>query len=143
MKWRVRTLMAGIAVVACLAGLMLGFQRRGDSFRMLAAYHEQAATYLYIEKVGVICTDGFREGDFERTIANRGEEAWHAYQAARYHDCLVAKYVLAAKRPWLPVMADPPPPLGANPKIDYYFDPLQYEYEHAAAADPARRHGFW
>jgi hypothetical protein len=40
MRWRI-ALLACLASIACLAGVFLGIQWRGEALRRLAAYHEQ------------------------------------------------------------------------------------------------------
>src|SRR5258708_7139785 len=66
----------GVAASACLFGSMAILRGRATEFHRLAAYHAQAATHLYVERVGEVCTDGLADlRDVERVIASRGEGA--------------------------------------------------------------------
>lgn len=119
LRWRVRSLMAGMAILAVLLGAAAGIERRRESFRRLAAYHFHAEDSLF-ERAGPLpdCGTGMTDADREEIVKSRGREAYWAYQAALYHDELGNKYLEASKRPWLPVSADPPAPPSANPELE-------------------------
>jgi len=106
-------MMAVVGVLGLMMGLALGIQRRGESFRKLAAYHEESA-YLIFERAGMpgFCNNGQSqsETEIEQAYARHGLQVWQNYQAAKYHNLMADKYELAADRPWLPVGADTPPP---------------------------------
>ncbi len=126
LRWRVRTLMAGVALTAAALGLAAEIHRRGEALRRLAAYHFQASRVL-IDEAGepLLCGTGLTAADFERIFCDRGEKECRAYRAAMYHYDLFEKYRLASERPWLSVASDPPAPPGSNPKFE--ADPLYYE----------------
>jgi len=114
---RLRSLMAIIAIIACLLGLVTGLRRRGESFERLASYHLQARNHLYHE-IEPLPDSGTTEQTI-KIVASRGPAASRALEAAMYHDVLFGKYASAAKHPWYPLGADPPPPPAAYPKFAY------------------------
>ena len=82
----VRRLMAMVAALAVILGLLTALQRRRERFRHLAAEYFSASKAVYT-------------GPDDLTM----EE---------YHADLALKYKAAANRPWLPVEADLPPTEG-------------------------------
>lgn len=113
--------MAVVALIACAAGTVVGLQRRSDSFRRLAAYHEQAAISLYVEDVGQICLDGVdSRADLNSIIKDRGSRAWLAFQAAEFHERQAKRCARVAERPWLFAATEPRPPLSYP---NFKFDP--------------------
>jgi hypothetical protein len=91
-RFRVRTLMAAVGVVALLVwGAMMG-SRSYDYYRRSREYGAQER--------------GWRE------LATRGPHPWKQFRSecAEYFAQLTAKYRRAMWRPWLPVAPDPPAP---------------------------------
>ncbi len=126
LRWSMRTLIAGVALLAAALGFAVGIHRRYESFRRLAAHHFQAHCLLIDQAGGpLVCGTGLTDSDIERIFCRRGPNESRAYYAAMYHYELSEKYRLAWERPWLPVATDPPAPPGANPKFE--ADPLYYE----------------
>jgi hypothetical protein len=82
----IRRLLALVAALAVVCGLLVTLQRRRERFRHLASKYRSASRAVY--------TDGY-------DVSMQG-----------YHADLAAKYRAAAERPWLPVEADEPPPDG-------------------------------
>jgi hypothetical protein len=126
-RLRVRTVMLAIALVAGLLGVAAAMERRVESFKRLAAYHEQASSVL-IASAGepVFCGTGLTASDFERIFCSRGPVECRAYKASRYHSELAEKYIMAAKHPWRPVSDDPPRLTGTFPQFE--SDPIYYSY---------------
>lgn len=88
-RFRLRTLMIAVAVVALLAfGVTL--IRNARRYRRTAVHHAIVSRIIEIE-AGRAPTQSDRE-------------------RAAYHSKLNDKYEHAASRPWLPLPPDPPPP---------------------------------
>jgi hypothetical protein len=126
--------MIAVAVLAGLLGAAAGLERRAETFKHLAAYHEQAHAVL-IDLAGgpLLCGTGLTEDDFESIFCGRGPEECRAYKAAMYHCDLAEKYRAAAKHPWLLASSDPEPPPGAFPEFEP--DPLYYDLANDADDD--------
>jgi hypothetical protein len=111
--------MGGVALAAAALAVAAGIQRRGESFRRLAAYHLQASHVLIDEAGGPLsCGTGLSGDDIEEIFCGRGPKECRAYRTALYHDALSEKYRLASMRPWLPIASDPPTPPGAHPRFE-------------------------
>lgn len=122
-RWRLRTLLIGIALVAIPLAAWSAIQRRADRFTHLAAYHLQAHEVLIDEAGGVLECLQVEDGETldsaaEKRFAGRGQREFLAYKASIFHWKLFEKYQKAAANPWLGVEADPPPPKLANPRFN-------------------------
>jgi hypothetical protein len=115
-RWRIRMLMVLVAVVA-LAAALEEMRRRGKRYRLCAEYHLAASQQLDRDRRSFLCGYGLSEEQMARMQAARKVD-WEVVQhAVDYHARLHAKYQVAARRPWLPVDFDPPPPPRANPRL--------------------------
>jgi len=115
-RWRIRTLMVIVAVVAVSAAFE-EIRRRGQGYRLRAQYHLAASQQLDRDGRRFVCGYGLTDERLEVIEVRRNAE-WRVIQdAVGYHSRLHATYQLAAERPWLPVDSDPPPPPGANPVL--------------------------
>jgi hypothetical protein len=106
-RFRLRTLMIAVVVVAILtAGAAL--MRRSAAFRRLAAHHEtRMASWMSIHAENAnwaIDTANPARASQARWAV---EEAWRAIE---YHGSMRDKYERAARFPWLAVEPDPPEP---------------------------------
>jgi hypothetical protein len=93
-RFRLRTLMLAVALAAILMAVVGVLAARHDHFRSMALSHGRQARRL--EKLAANAAGKDREKAILRRFV------WHA----DLHD----KYARAAKRPWLPVVPDPPEP---------------------------------
>ena len=90
-QFRLRWLMAAVAIVALALGARIALRRRAESFAARSAF-------LYEEWVAVFSIRG-DAGDTPERRRRLGHIA-----------ALRKKYKRAALRPWLPVAPDPPEP---------------------------------
>ncbi len=123
LRWRVRSMLISVALVAIGLAAWVALERRSEHFTHLAAYHLQAHGELVDQAGGPLqCLqlegDEALEAVMEGTFAARGKQEYLAYKASTYHWDLFEKYRNAAARPWLSIEADPPPPPMANPRIN-------------------------
>jgi hypothetical protein len=126
---RIRTLMVAVAAMAVLLGCALAIRRRGTDFRGRVHHHAGELQTIADEIVRFAIREAGdpdlvewehfwfdngpepvpkppRPGDAEKWRAwEENREQRIAYHAAMYH-----KYERAARYPWLPISADPPPP---------------------------------
>jgi hypothetical protein len=95
----VRMMMAAVAVVGVLLWTTLWLGGRVRAYRWMAEYH---AAYRW--KVALPVTPGSvpRGVDFRGEVISAERDRWHA--------ALAAKYLRAARYPWLSVEHDPPEP---------------------------------
>jgi hypothetical protein len=100
-RFTVRRLMAAVAVVGVIAGLLVEGERRRVRFRDLAAWHEAEVMRYFVLIPG-------GESEYQRRAFQRYEEVFGP--TIIYHGSLRLKYERAARLPWLPVTPDPPPP---------------------------------
>jgi hypothetical protein len=114
--WRIRTLMAVVAVAASSLGVH-DLWRRGQSYRLRAWYHLAASHQLVNDSRSSLCSYGLTERQIEANRARWIAERSVLLTASEYHLRLHAKYQRAAERPWLPVGPDPPPPPGSHPSL--------------------------
>jgi hypothetical protein len=121
-RFRIRTLMIAVAVV----GVTLAsgrFAQIGGRFRRIAAAHRRNQSALArqaheFEKQAHWATwDAVAQ--FPLSVPDRPwselasdsrNEAWHLRRVSAREGQLAAKYERAARRPWLPVLPDPPEP---------------------------------
>ena len=121
---KLRSLLIGIAIVACLLGAGDASRRRGEMFRKLALYHRWARYCV---------GDDFYPGPFCGNAYS--SEPWYYEERAKirkrfcqeahdYYKFLAWKYFRATKYPWLPVAPDRTPPPLAFPKtvVDWSRD---------------------
>ena len=114
---RVRfTLRRLLLVIALLAVLMATGLELGRATRRAREYRQLAVAHAAFRDLSLGEADDYRYAYRHRTTAdNRAgtdllrSEA-HERAMARYYDALFAKYLRAARFPWLPVEPDPPPP---------------------------------
>lgn len=104
-RFRVRTLMIAVAVV----GVGAAFWCRAEGFRRCHEYHLAQCRAILTNVDG---TYSGHEGDRTRWFhyPKMVEFTAREYATLDWHTHLVRKYRLAARRPWLPVAPDPPPP---------------------------------
>jgi hypothetical protein len=115
-RWRIRTLMAVVAIAASSLGVY-DLWRRGQSYRLQAWYHLAATRQLANDSRSFLCSYGLTERQIEANRARRAAERSVLLKASEYHLRLHAKYQRASERPWLPVGPDPPPPPGSHPSL--------------------------
>lgn len=101
-RFRLRSLMVWIALAALAMGAWETWRRR-EVYRARAAQHAREAQEYADVAWGL---DRFGRGDDEATTPHAGLY-WALHD---YHRRLKEKYEQAARRPWSPVAADPPPP---------------------------------
>jgi hypothetical protein len=100
-KFRIRTVMIAVAVLAIALGGLAGLQQLGQRmqrFRALARNHRQQGIVNRLRLEGLVAHQAAK-ADIERYRTR-----------ADYHDALNRKYEYAARHPWLPVSSDPPEP---------------------------------
>lgn len=111
-RFRIRVLLVGVAVVALILGTFVALRRRASDFRQRANAHVVVSKWLahqaWLEVKWPPMPGGLENQERRRS--------WYI-EASQYHDDLARKYASAADRPWLPIMADPPVPSG-NPGIE-------------------------
>jgi hypothetical protein len=96
--------MIAVAVAGTLTSVVVGLIRRHSAFQQRAAEYAR------------VSDQEFRSGHFIEHRHSLGpaesEEPIVAahYQRSDYYLALHRKYLSAARRPWLPVPPDPPPP---------------------------------
>src|SRR5262245_9148943 len=104
-RFRVRTLMLAVAVVAVAAGLW----HRSERFRRLAQYHQQANVWIILDWGAV--ENAEKEGwNWVGTPPVKAVLPRPSKARILWHDALRLEYEGAARRPWLPVEPDPPEP---------------------------------
>jgi hypothetical protein len=88
----IRRLLLLVAALAVVLGVLVALQRRSERFRHRAAEYASAVHSVYFADVN-------------------GEDGvgWTAGVAGDHAD-LASKYTAAARRPWLPLESDSPPP---------------------------------
>jgi len=96
-RFRLRTLLMVVAVLALVMAVSTAIARRSVALAQLAKFHGSRAELalacrLYRDASGRTC--------LARVLTPRFD----------YHSSLRRKYEYAASRPWLPVPPDPPPP---------------------------------
>lgn len=90
-RLKIRGLMAGVAIVGVVLGVMIERQNR---FRRLASCHQAECKRLL--NLGVILFAGSEDDPVVRRV--------------EWHYPMQLKYERAARSPWLPVAPDPPRP---------------------------------
>jgi hypothetical protein len=115
-RWRIRTLMAAVAIAASSLGVY-DLWRRGQSYRLQAWYHLAASRQLVNDSSSSLCSYGLTERQIAANRARRNAERSVLVKASEYHLRLHAKYQRASELPWLPVGPDPPPPPGSHPTL--------------------------
>ena len=115
-RWRLRAMMAIVAVAAVSCGVV-ALKRRSQSLRDRAFYHFAASHQLEFECRSFFCGFGLPADRLDEINRKRAEEQRFLRAAAAYHRSLQAKYESAARRPWLSEGADPPAPPYAFPAI--------------------------
>ena len=106
-RFRLRTLLVAVAVVALALGAGMILQRQ-SILRRTAAYHErmervQAAKVRGIENLA-------RAATTPELAAETRADAMVEARIGAHHARLKQKYRRMSTRPWLPVAPDPPPP---------------------------------
>jgi hypothetical protein len=110
-KLRVRTLMIAVLVVACSLGICDFLDRTAEHRRQVSRAHRNVCLDL-IRRAGGPLPPSTRLPDdkFFEVYSRRGPSALRFAQAAVYHEKLAEKYLIASRRPWLPMAPDPPQP---------------------------------
>lgn len=115
-RFTVRRLMVAVAVAAVLMGLVAQGLRRASLLR-LADYHaREARRYRTIVVSSASVAADYRagrpglEGDYEAGARLYSDQVRWFGPLADHHEALRGKYERAARRPWLPVEPDLPPP---------------------------------
>ena len=103
-RFRIRTLMIAVAVVGLLAGLVVALTRRSAGLRQQAASFAQVSNQEALQGMYIERRYHWGPAEPEKPII-----AAH-FRRSDYYAALRAKYERAARRPWLPVAPDPPPP---------------------------------
>jgi len=116
LRWRIRTMMALVAVAAAASGFA-AMHQRSRSFRDRAEYHLAACHQLEMEDRFFLCGFGISAERLEEIRRERVVEQQVVSAAADYHRRLSAKYQLAFRRPWLSIEDDPPAPPKGNPAL--------------------------
>lgn len=122
-RWRLRTLMIAVAVVAAALGGWLAIEHRRVDFRRRAVYHlDQRIDYEIVRSGHWGLThrnDSCSEFQAEGYPPTRDGKHWHPIRGlpkrvvrewVEYHRAQEQKYWAAARAPWLPVAPDPPMP---------------------------------
>jgi hypothetical protein len=106
LRFRLRRMMAGVAILAVFFGVVVALRRKSEVFRRDSQVHARKAQTYADVGWGL---QRFKEGDARVDEANQrlASRYWHLHT---YHRQLKGKYERAAARPWLPVVPDPPPP---------------------------------
>jgi hypothetical protein len=100
-RFRVRTLMLVVGVVAFLVWGVMMAARSYDYYRLARIYGTRERQWRYLAK---------RDRNRPRSIAAR----W-GLQIADHYAPLAGKYRRAMWRPWTPVAPDPPAPVFGSP----------------------------
>jgi hypothetical protein len=104
-RFRIRTLMIAVAVVAIPLGAMVAVAERRQRFMRMATAHWRATVAVQILE------NGTANGVVEHYLDARGVPLGAQQQARdKWHETMAEKYRQAARRPWLPVPPDPPEP---------------------------------
>jgi hypothetical protein len=111
-RFRLRTLMIAVAVVA----VMLGMLGRWMDLHRRERYHRHAGTLIVSDlEMYLVCTAS--QGD----TGDRSQEAAAAakpmFEFQEYHCAMQEKYERAFRHPWFPVAFDPPAPPA--PSLEY------------------------
>ena len=122
LRWHLRTLLIGVALLAVVLAAWRAIDRRSRRFNHLAAYHLQAHEILADQAGGPLDCLEIEDGEtfeaaMERRFEARGEREQLAFQASIYHWNLFETYRKAAASPCSWVAADPLPPRMANPRF--------------------------
>lgn len=151
----VRAMMCLVLVVGLVPGLAVLVKRRAEGFRNLATYHWRMEFQLRHEALGVgaIIASHHPGLDLDDMARRSGPQSVIAYNASKYHGFLSDKYTEAAKRPWLPVQADPPTPDGYHwpppserdliPWSDPYDQEVPFGDGSADRASVSAEQSFW
>jgi len=107
-KFRLRTLMIAVAVVAALLGRWVNFRNR-------AHYHRQERERVLVSDLEFYLACTAAQGDPESRPERARAAAGPLIDFTNYHDAMSEKYDEAFRRPWLLVLNDPPaPPLPSD-----------------------------
>jgi hypothetical protein len=134
-RTRVRSLLLLVALVAFALWCNSLMQRARESL-FLFNYHSTASARLYSTGDWVDMRIAWRpcaEQDVRALIrqyntselTSRRELSTMLYRASDYHLKLALKYAEAWRRPWLPIVPDPPAPRLACPEVE----PLNYLFK--------------
>jgi hypothetical protein len=106
MRFKVRSLMVVVAIVALSIWARFQIDARRSDFSELVRYYDDkrmvASAFAYSGPGGAV---------MERMM--KADEARRA-RASAYYSGLIQKYERAVRYPWLPVAADPPKPKGID-----------------------------
>jgi hypothetical protein len=112
-RFRLRTLLAAVAVVGVICSVPPQLRARRAEFERRALEHG-LEEHAWLDRAGgpvIYCKLAHvSERQIEADYARRGPRAWWAYRVAIHHRRLSEKYARLARSPWLPGEPDPPPP---------------------------------
>jgi hypothetical protein len=112
-RFRLRTLLAAVAVVGVICSVPSQLRARRADFERRALEHGREE-HAWLDRAGgpiIYCKLAHvSQGQIEADYARRGPRAQWAYRVAIHHRRLSEKYARLAHYPWLPVEPDPPPP---------------------------------
>ncbi|MHC5539080.1 hypothetical protein ACYOEI_12750 [Singulisphaera rosea] len=100
-KFRIRTLMIAVVVLALAFGGLVTLQRmatRMQRYRVLAREHQRLEVVNRLTSQGLVMNGATKPGVERHNVL------------AEYHHVLNLKYEFAFRHPWLPVPPDPPEP---------------------------------
>jgi hypothetical protein len=106
-----------VVATAAMSCAFVAMQRRSQSYRARAEYRHAAKHQLEMDCRPFFCGYGISAERAEAIARERALEQKLLEAAAAYHHALELKYRAAARRPWSPIEADPPPPPKGNPKL--------------------------
>jgi hypothetical protein len=117
-RWRTRSFMIFVAIVAVSMGVGVELRRRSQVFHRMAEYHSAASHQLADEGRYHFCGYG-RSSEQIETYNARAKTADEklALAASEYHESLRGKYESASRWPCLPIDPDPPPPPRSYPRL--------------------------
>lgn len=107
-RFRLKTLMIAVAVVAALLGRWVNFRSRAES-------HRQERRKILVSDLEFYLACTAAQGDAEYRHLPARAAARPLMDFVNYHETMFDKYAQAFRQPWLPVASDPPaPPLPSN-----------------------------
>jgi hypothetical protein len=100
--------MIAVAVFAVVAGTVEGLRRRRESFRHRAEVCRRNVSAAIMDEQAYRLSRRRNRRDSPFYYDNRISVEYD--RLVEHYDALRVKYERAARRPWLPVPPDPPPP---------------------------------
>ena len=97
---RLRTVMVGVALLAIFLGSAIETRRRARELRSIGDRHERLAMQLLDRQDQILSDPTARRARYREAMAIQKQAHWHRGMSQRY--------LWAANRPWLPVLASVP-----------------------------------